>query len=368
MRNRWLVSCSVALLMASTACLEAQAKRKVILDQDTFGSGGPNQQPLLMALQSPDVEVLGITVESGDGWQDENVAHVLRMLELVHRTDIPVYRGATYPLLNSKERTEAWEKLHGHIAYLGAWQDQWDAYNNTDRTPYHAPDVIPPMREGQPHTHVAEGTAAEFLVRTVRRYPGQVSILGLGPFTNLALAIRLDDHFASNAKELVIQGGGFHPIPEHGDSFAEQVVNTPVADFNTRWDPEAASILLHAGWKHITALTMDATTDTHLTPALLQQATSSKGIVSQYVASYNAPNYPLWDEAAIAIWLDPKVIRVQQKLAMDFSTESESAGYGSTLSWPAGKGPGLGEPDVDVVFRVDVPRLNALFVSLLSKP
>ena len=53
-----------------------------------------------MALESPDVDVLGITVESGDAWQDEEVAHVLRMLELIGRTDVPVYRGATYPLVD----------------------------------------------------------------------------------------------------------------------------------------------------------------------------------------------------------------------------------------------------------------------------
>src|SRR6187551_874705 len=76
------------------------AVRKVIIDQDAFGPGGPNLQPIMMVLQSPDVEVLGITVESGDGWQKENVAHTLRMLELIGRTDIPVLPGATFPLVN----------------------------------------------------------------------------------------------------------------------------------------------------------------------------------------------------------------------------------------------------------------------------
>src|SRR4051812_6630756 len=94
-------------------CVEsAAAKRKVLIDQDAFGPGGPNLQPILMVLQTPDIEVLGITVESGDGWQAENVAHTLRMLELIGRTDIPVVAGATFPLINSEEATIRWEALY----------------------------------------------------------------------------------------------------------------------------------------------------------------------------------------------------------------------------------------------------------------
>ena len=62
------------------ASAEALPRHKVIIDQDAFGPGGSNLQPILMLLQAPDIEVLGITVESGDGWQKENVAHTLRML------------------------------------------------------------------------------------------------------------------------------------------------------------------------------------------------------------------------------------------------------------------------------------------------
>src|SRR5471032_68142 len=90
-------------LGAFAAAAAATPKRKVIIDQDAFGPGGPNLQPILMVLQAPDVEVLGITTVSGDGWQKENTAHTLRMLELIGRTDVPVVAGATYPLLNSQE-------------------------------------------------------------------------------------------------------------------------------------------------------------------------------------------------------------------------------------------------------------------------
>ncbi|MEJ8848680.1 nucleoside hydrolase [Variovorax rhizosphaerae] len=89
------------------------AKRKIIIDQDAHGPASTNLQSILMLLQAPEVEVLGICVVSGDGWCDENVAHTLRLLEIAGRTDVPVLRGAALPLLNSQRRMQRWEGLHG---------------------------------------------------------------------------------------------------------------------------------------------------------------------------------------------------------------------------------------------------------------
>ena len=83
----WLLA---ALTIGGPA--EAAERRKVIIDQDVFD--GPGLQPILMLLQDPLVEVVGITIVSGDGWQPEETAQTLRMLELVGRTDIPVACGA----------------------------------------------------------------------------------------------------------------------------------------------------------------------------------------------------------------------------------------------------------------------------------
>src|SRR5471032_1776291 len=98
----------LALLAISVAVTRLGAgeapRRKVIIDQDALG--GVNLQPLLLILQSKDVEVLGITIESGDGWQKESVAHTLRLLEIIGRTDIPVVSGATFPLVNTAEATK----------------------------------------------------------------------------------------------------------------------------------------------------------------------------------------------------------------------------------------------------------------------
>ncbi len=353
------------LLPLAAATPAAAARRKVIIDQDAFGPGGPNLQPILMVLQSPDIEVLGITVESGDGWQKENTAHTLRMLELIGRTEIPVLSGATYPLVNTEEATLRWESLYGKLPYKGAWMREWPSYNTVNRLRYHAAEVIPPMPEGEPQTRAAPETAAAFLVRQVREHPGEITVLALGPFTNLALAARLDDSFAAHARELVIMGGSFNPQAPRRDEFAMQFVYSPRVEFNSRWDPEAAHIMLHAGWPRITVVPNDATTATKLTAGLLQQATAGNGAVARYTARYGQPGFPMWDEVAAAVLLDPAVATRREPLSMDIDLD-HGANYGATLSWPAGQGPGLGEPAVEVVLAVDVPRLEALFIRLIS--
>ncbi len=355
----------VACLLVPAAVFAA--KRKVIIDQDAFGPGGPNLQPILMVLQSPDVEVLGITVESGDGWQAENVAHTLRMLELIGRTDVAVVAGATFPLVNTEEATIRWEGLYGKLPYKGAWMREWPDYNTVNRTHYHAAEVVPPLAEGAPTTKPLGETAAAFIIHKLREFPGEVTVLALGPFTNLALASHLDPGFAAQAKELVIMGGSFNPHTSGADEFTMQFIHSPRVEFNSRWDPEASHLMLHAGWRKITVVPLDATVPTKVTPELLKAATASGTPLAQYVARYAQPGFPMWDEVAAGVFLDPTLATHTGELAMDIDT-SPTANYGGTLSWPKGKGPALGEPDVTVVFAINVPRLENLFVDLLKRP
>src|SRR5271156_4720470 len=104
-----------ALLLTSTLTCWGQ-KRKIIIDQDAAGPAGTDQQAILLLIQSPQTEVLGITVVTGDQWLKAELAHTLRMLELIGRTDIPVVPGAEYPLVRRKEETELWEQRYGSVA------------------------------------------------------------------------------------------------------------------------------------------------------------------------------------------------------------------------------------------------------------
>ena len=359
-----LAAMSFALLMMAHAAV-GEHRRRVIIDQDAFGPAGSNLQAILMLLQAPDVEVLGITIVSGDGWRDEEVDHTLRLLEIAGRTDVPVIPGAVLPLVNSAARTKVWESLYGKLYYKGAWTEDWPDQGVARRTAHpFDPYLVPPSPAGAPHIKAAADTAANFLIREVRRYPGQVSIIAAGPLTNLALAARLDPEFSALAQELVFMGGSFNPRASN-NAFAAEYANSPRREFNMRWDPEAASIVLHEPWRKITEVPIDPTTMTFFTPEMRKRVGQGKAPFAAYIDKFGAA-YPMWDELAVAVWLDPSIVTRSQPLLVDVDT-SFTAGYGDTLSWAAGQGPGLGEREVHVVFDIDLPKFEALTMDLLRK-
>jgi purine nucleosidase len=139
---------------------------------------------MMVLLNSPQVETLGITIVSGDQWRNEEVAHTLRMLELIGRTDVPVYPGAVFPLINRLETIERWESLYGKVAYKGAWNraTTGDGTRGTFHGPYEVPNIV----EGNPTTKAADEDAAHFIIRMVHKHPHEVTIYAGGPLTNLA--------------------------------------------------------------------------------------------------------------------------------------------------------------------------------------
>lgn len=359
-----------ALLMlgATNDCraADAGARRKVIIDQDAFGPAGSDLQAILMLLQSKDVQVLGITIPSGDGWRDEEVSHTLRLLEIAQRTEIPVYPGAVFPLVNTQSRTKRWEALYGKLFYKGAWTEEWPAEGAVRRTPYHAdPYLVPPSPAGQPTIQPAHESAASFLSRAVHEFPGQVTIVAAGPLTNIAMTARLDPQFSSLVKELVFMGGSFNPTPAD-NPFAAEYVNATRREFNMRFDPEAASIVLREPWKKITEVPIDPTTKTFFKPEFIRDVAKGQAPFDAYLGEFGQ-SYPMWDELTVAVWLDPSIVTRSKTLLVDVDT-SFTAGYGDTLSWAPGEGPGLGERAVNVVFEVDVPRLERLTFALLKAP
>src|SRR5260370_25890341 len=224
---------AILLLLLASSFGWGQLRRKVIINEVCSCPGGSNLQTLLVMIQSPQVEVLGITVVSGDQWRDEEVAHTLRLLEIIGRTDIPVVPGAVFPLVRRREEAQLWQERYGKVAYAGAWDDRW----------WHEPFVVPALPEGQPKIKSAEEDAAHFLIRMVRQYPHQVTIYEGGPMTNLALAISLDQQFPELAEELFFRGGSLGPQTDN-----PEFVNNPRHEFNFWFDPEAAQIVLRAPW------------------------------------------------------------------------------------------------------------------------
>src|SRR5579862_5366625 len=333
----------------------AQPRRKVIINEDCSGPGGSNMQTLLLLIQPPQVEVLGITVVSGDQWRDEEVAHTLRLLELIGRTDIPVVPGAEFPLVRTRQEAQAWQERYGKVAYAGAWDDRW----------WHEASVIPPMPEGQPTTKPADEDAPHFLIRTVHKYPREVTIYEGGPMTNLALAISIDPQFPELAQELVFMGGSLSPKSDN-----PEFVNNPRHEFNFWFDPEAAAIVLRAPWKKIVCTPTDISVKTHMTAELVKQIAASGTPAAKYIARF-AMLWPganiMWDEPAAGAWIDPSIITKSETRFMTVDLD-HGATYGNTLTWPENANPHPATQEVEIQFDLDVERFYRLFAGLMTAP
>lgn len=371
MKSHFKLRCGThaLLLLITTLWFSAIAwadddKRKVILEDDGFNIAQ------WMVVQSPDADVLGVTVVSGDAWRDHSVARALRRLELAGREDIPVIPGATYPLLNTEERTERWEALYGKLTWKGVWMKEWVEPTEQTLHPYLRPDEVPDLPEGNPSTKPVDEIAANFMIRQVRKYPGEVTIIATGPLTNLALAQRLDPEFATLAKELIYMGGSLNPHQQldsqSAREFAREFGNSPRREFNFRFDPEAAAIVLRAPWQRIVMVPIDPTTATELTPELIRRLSQADTPIAKFVAG-REPGFPLWDEIATGIWLDPDIIEQSEMLYVDVNTEFGPS-YGDTLSWAPGYEPGLGERKSEVVKRIHADKLEALMIELMNSP
>jgi inosine-uridine nucleoside N-ribohydrolase len=353
--KRILRVCTFSILAAlCVGSLSAQGKRMVIIDQDAAGPGGTDMQAILALVNSPDTDVLGITVLTGDAWRDEEVLHTLRLMEIIGRPDIPVVPGAAFPLVSSREYIAKWETLHGKLVYQGAW-------NFAPGNAVHGPYDIPEMKEGKPTIKASSEDAAHFMVRMVRKHPHEVTIYAAGPMTDLALAIALDPEFAELSKELIIMGGSINPQTDD-----PEFALSPSHEFNFWMDPEASHAVLHAKWPRVVVTTVDISVKTRMEKDLIERVRQSPTPAAQYVAKYAEANY-LWDELAAVAWLDPKLITKWRKLYVDVDTD-HGAGYGNTLVWAPGRQPGLGEVLADVQEDLDKPKFYKEYVELLSRP
>jgi inosine-uridine nucleoside N-ribohydrolase len=331
----------------------------VIIDQDGSGPGGSNQMAMMVLLQSPQAQVLGITMVSGNAWEPEEVQHTLRMLELIHRPDVPVVPGAIFPLVRTEQEARIEQQLYGTFPWYGAWGD---LSAKTSRQPSHGPYVIPKLIEGEPTLKPSTEDAAHFLVRQVHEHPHQVTIYAAGPLTNIALALTIDPHFAELTQGIVIMGGSLSP-----QTSDPEFANNPRHEFNFWFDPEAAHITLRAHWPRIDLTTVDISIKTSFTKAMLADIAQSPNPAAKYLAAYTGEFYYLWDELAAAAWLDPAIITKEQQLFIDVNL-TRGPFYGDTLSWTAANRPPLDLQLVHVQTDLDLPRFNTLFLNLMKAP
>ena len=179
---------------------------------------------IILALNSPEVEVLGITTVSGNVDVDKTTRNALRILYFIDRLDIPVYKGIYKPIIN---RLQTAEIMHGI-----------DGLGDVD---------IPAPEKREEKIH-----AVNYLINQVKNNPKEITIIATGPLTNIALAMLLYPEFSENVKKIVSMGGAFNiTLNGYGN-------DTPVAEFNIYTDPEAAKIVYESE-ANIYAVGLDVT-------------------------------------------------------------------------------------------------------------
>jgi purine nucleosidase len=346
--------CGCVLVCASflAGAAVGQERRKIIIDQDEAGPAGTDLHSTLLLIQSPQTDVLGITVVTGDAWLREEAAHTLRMLELIDRTDIPVVPGAEHPLVRDQRETELWEERYGQVPWLGAW---------TPRV-YHPSDQIPTLKEGTPKAKPLDEDAAHFLIRMVRQYPHEVTIYEGGPMTNLALAMAIEPDFPSLVKELVFMGASFSPITDD-----PEFVNAPRREFNVWFDPEAAHVVLRGRWNKIVCTPVDISVKTNMSKELLDRIRTGTSPAARYISKYTQLrkyNY-LWDELAAVAWLEPDIITKTETRYVDVDLE-RGPEYGYVVSWGAEDKPAKYElQPLSIQMDLNLPKFYDAIVRLL---
>jgi inosine-uridine nucleoside N-ribohydrolase len=357
----------LALFLLASLSSALGEKRLVLIDQDGSGPGGSNQMSMMVLLQSPDAEVLGITVVTGNAWRDEEVQHTLRMLELMKRTDVPVVPGAVYPLVRTQQGTRLATPLVGRVNWLGAWGAgptdlEHQSENKPDFSRSHDPYFVPPLAEGAPQTLPLDQDAAHFLIAQVHAHPHQVTICALGPLTNIALALAIDPHFAELTRGIVMMGSSLNP-----QTADPEFTTSPRHEFNFWFDPEAAHIVLRAHWPRIDVTTVDVSVKAPFTQQMVAQIAQSQNPAARYIATYSQERYYLWDEFAACAWLDASIVTGERQLYMDVDL-SHGPSYGDTLTWTASVKPDTDVQLVHAQVDLDLPKFTNMFVTLMKAP
>ena len=261
--------------------------QNVLIDTDP---GIDDALAIMFALQSGMLDVKAITTVSGNLQADRCSINARKVLDLVAAGDIPVARGPQQPLVRRYPKDPF---SHGD-----------DGLANLDLPPTQRPE----------HPR----SAAELIVETVNRYPEAITLLALGPLTNIALACLLDPTLPRKVKSLLLIGGAFGFNKE---SSTRATGDNPVSEWNIYVDPEAARIVFDAGFT-LTAIGLDvATHDTMaITPMLSAQLAASKrrsawflkGVLG-FLEKRGFKSYcALIDSLAVAALIDPEVIRTEK--------------------------------------------------------
>ena len=343
---RALVLCALWCSCGIGSAARAQAAERVIIDTDP---GTDDALAILLALRSPELRVEALTVVAGNVTASIGVENALKIVSLAGRCDVPVAEGAQRPL-HAKLNIEPFWNGPGGLG--GAELPS----SNCKADPRFGPDVI---------------------IELVHKYPHEITIIGVGPETNLALAILKDPTIVPLVKRVILMAGSISGGNVNG-----------AAEFNVYCDPDAADLVFRAGWP-ITMVGLDVTEITLISSAQvdeIERGGSAEAKFAAAVARFQVRLYQgtgfsggaIHDALAVGAAIDPSFLKLRA-MHIDVETEGRIA-RGETVANRLGtvdhvvdKGDhletvGVDEvrPNAQVAVGIDSERFLKLFIARLS--
>jgi inosine-uridine nucleoside N-ribohydrolase len=262
---------------------------RIIIDTDpamgTLGGDPEDCFAIMLALNSPEVTVDGITIVQGNVPAEKGYSNAHHLLKLINREEVPLRRGCLRPL--SAERTTQTRWL----------ERRYDSKQITQ--------MIEPQGE--------DADAVSFLIDSVLANPGEITLVTIGPLTNVATAMQRSPEFAPALKGIVMMGGTA--------ACAGNI--SPAAEFNFWQDPDAADIVFRSG-ADLTMVGLDVCHQTHLYPEQVQECARAGSELGQFVLEATAPWFKtmsggagsgslhLYDSLAMAVTIDPGLVSLEE--------------------------------------------------------
>ena len=333
----------ILLFLAAILVCYAQPE-PVIIDTDcaVFNDDGA---AMVMVLQRPDLAtVLGVTLVPGNYWPSEGAGYMFRILDAMQNASLPLHFGARAPLVHTRQMAEKENKEWGPVSYLGAFgQDE--------------PDPKPKIEHRASHKN-----AVDYIIDTILQEPSPVTILELGPMTNLAIALRLHPEIAPKIKRLIFMGGAVH---EHGN-------DGRAAEFNFWFDPEAASIVLRSPIPQKVMFGLDicnrAPVDKSHYDQIVAKKTAVTALYREDIGTRFQKNpdakFLVWDCLAAAYLLDPSFITKKETSYLDVDTVF-SKNYGGVIPLDRALSPDA--TAVEVMLDLDFAKFFEIYKTLLTK-
>jgi inosine-uridine nucleoside N-ribohydrolase len=335
----------VAFAIGAPVPATAQTPQKIIFDTDFVVPPQDDAMALILALKSPELQILGLTTVAGNDSMERATSDALRVLEIAGRTDIPVYKGANMPMRHEKTEWSSSPTAHGHW-----WSD----------------DPPPPPPGGFAKTQPAAGTAMDFIIRTVNANPGQVVIAAIGPLTNVAMALRYEPGLAAKIKRIVIMGGAIASLPDGAGNM------TPNAEFNIWVDPEAARLVFRSGVP-ITLTPLNVTRKTKFTKEWYDKIVAVDTPLTALIKERLGPAFArdptrsgqMYDQLTLGSLIDPTLVKTID-LYVDVD-DHPGPSYGVTVGgqkiWEGAEGAGK----ITVQHDVDFDRFIRMYVERVTR-